>query len=107
MLASRLAEIQSEQFEAKSSESELNRTALKLMLTMVSAFYRDAIRYKLDFDKDTLINSEYMEFVEWLAERYNLDELGLKIKLIGESQDRINANVNQNLLITDVLYRII
>ncbi len=106
-LASKMLEIRKEQFLANPSESELNRNALKLLLEMVGCFYRDTIRYKLGFEEGDLINSEQIELIKSYSEKCNIDELSDKIRMLSEAEKMINANVNQNLLMTDVFCKVI
>ncbi len=106
-LASKIAEIRKEKFSAQPSDSELNRTAMKLMLNMAGCLYSDAIRYKLDFNEESLVNSEQSESIKALANRFDsIEALSEKIRILSEGEKLINANVNQNLLMTDIFCKI-
>jgi len=88
------------------SESELGRTALRRMFGLIAGFYRDALRQKLGFDNESLINVGQQEFVDRLAGRMSVEQLQDKIESIREAQGQLDANVNQNLLVSNLLARL-
>jgi DNA polymerase-3 subunit delta' len=91
---------------AKKSETELNRIAIKLIFALTGSFYRDAIRYKLGFEPETLLNRDRLQAVKALAQRYELDSLTERIRELSEAEVRIDANVNVSLVVTDVLNKL-
>ncbi len=94
------------QIQAKVSEAEANRRALKLILALIGGFYRDGLRYKLKFNETSLLNGDRMKTVKALAEKCDVEELQTKISAFGEAEKLIDANVNVTLALTNVMTRI-
>lgn len=95
------------ELKARSSESELTRTAIKLILALIGGFYRDSLRLQLGFAAETLLNREWIKTVQALAERDSTDRTREKILSLGETEKWIDANVNVTLAVTDVVNKMI
>jgi DNA polymerase-3 subunit delta' len=90
--------------KAKTSESEANRSAVKLILALTGGFFRDCLRYKLGFDPDSLLNRDRIKAVETLAAKNDLESLRRKIQTLSRAETMIDANVNVTIVVTDVFY---
>jgi len=91
---------------AKFSESELNRTAVKLMLALTGGFIRDSLRYKLGFPPETLLNKDRPAVIKALAEAHTVEALRSRVQDLNEAERFIDANVNVALTVTDVFNKI-
>ena len=92
---------------SKPSGTELNRSALKLLLGLLGGFFRDALRYQLGFAPQSLPNGTQMQAVKALAARFCKEEITERIRSIAEAEKMINANVNVNLTLTDLFNRVL
>jgi DNA polymerase-3 subunit delta' len=97
---------QSSGLRARKSETELNRIAIKLIFALTGGFFRDAIRYKLGFNAETLLNRDRPQVIKTLAERYDPESLTRRIRDLSEAETKIDANVNVALVVTDVLNKL-
>jgi hypothetical protein len=90
--------------KAKGSESETNRTAVKLILALTGGFFQDCLRYKLGFAPESLLNRDRIKAVESLAGRNDVESLRRKIQILSRAETMIDANVNVTIVVTDVFY---
>ena len=89
--------------EAEVSESEMNRKALKLILSLIGNFCSDSLRYSLGFEEKTLTSSDQIKTVKALAEKNTIEQLRKKIMDLQEAEKLIDANVNVTLVVTNVV----
>jgi DNA polymerase-3 subunit delta' len=93
--------------KARTSESETNRSAIKLIFALTGGFFQDCVRYKLGFDPDSLLNRDWIKAIESLAQKNDMDSLRRKIQTLSRAETMIDANVNVAIVVTDVLYTLL
>lgn len=77
----------------------------KKMLIYILYLARDVLYYKKTYDKKhLLLNDKEVDIIS-MAESYNYEALGIFIKLLDESLECIDSNVDKQLLMEDILMR--
>lgn len=65
-------------------------------------FYKDVMNYKL-FKTTDVFNKKIPEDIIYISEKYSIEEISQKIKIILKIQDRIKNNCNLNLLLDKLI----
>ncbi len=96
-----------EDLQVKSSQTELNRRAIKLIFSLLGHFFSDAIKFKLGLEENALLNKSYLPSIKYIGQKFDIYQLSNKIKHIREAERKLNANVNVNLLMVDLYNKLI
>ena len=91
------------QIDDKTSKSDINRRAEKLVLDIVAALFRDLMHINTGSSKN-LINSDQQEEIMKLAERFCPERCASKIDEICMKIQWIDSNVNSKLVFEHLLF---
>lgn len=86
--------------------SKVNYTKVKSILNYMLYLMRDSLYYKKTYDKNRLNLQDRLTYIETIADNYTYEAIGILIREIEESMGILDTNVDKELMIENIFYKL-